>query len=69
MKQLSISDDDFCNDCKSLHYDPGELSTCEYANPEWPATFDENGYAISCKCFLKILSQGDNWVKTQKETA
>lgn len=53
----SISDDDLCSECKLCRYNPGNDSGCKI---NWPATFDENGYAASCPEFLKIEEWGDN---------
>lgn len=54
---LSISDDDICSDCTHCRYNPGNESAC---TQEWPATFNDDGYAISCVRFIKIAARGDN---------
>ncbi|OWF90792.1 hypothetical protein B4916_13840 [Yersinia intermedia] len=46
----SISDDDLCAWCSHLYYRPGEASLCRLIteNNDWPACFDDDGYAQSC---------------------
>ncbi|MFM1139591.1 hypothetical protein WFK93_21360 [Yersinia enterocolitica] len=46
----SISDDDCCAWCRHLLYRPGELSLCQLHNMhDWPACFNEDGYALDCE--------------------
>ena len=52
---LSISDDDLCADCKFCYYSPGKDSSCKF---DFPAVFDENGYAVTCHKY-KQLKQGE----------
>lgn len=61
--QLSISDDDLCSSCRNCWYDPGRESRCsEQTNEKWPAQFDQDGYAIKCKCYEKQLNDDWNWI-------
>ena len=72
-KSRSISDDDLCASCALLAYCPGENSVCrkvagEY-DADWPAEFDEDGYAVECDQFIDIADGGTNWVLPEGECA
>lgn len=60
---LSISDDDLCATCENLAYCPGDNSLCKLAidEPKWPATFNDDNYAISCDEYREIKNKEDNW--------
>lgn len=56
---LSISDDDLCASCAFLAYQPGQRSLCRKASDgnsrdDWPADFDEDGYAVSCDSEFRL---------------
>lgn len=57
----SISDDDLCAGCAHLIYQPGELSYCRKFedNYEWPAEFDEDGYAQECDKMIPVKNIED----------
>jgi|AntDeeMetagen681_2_1112603.scaffolds.fasta_scaffold23276_2 hypothetical protein len=64
---LSISDDDLCATCALLAYCPGERSLCRQAAngnsaEDWPAEFDEDGYADKCDRYIEINGSDDNVV-------
>ncbi len=54
---LSISDDDYCANCKSLLYSPGDRSLCNCEDgpaEDWPCRFNNDGYSISCKEYHQL---------------
>ena len=58
---LSISDDDLCAECQKLIYYPGNASFCiQEINGQWPAKFDNDGYAVECVEFQRIKTYGEN---------
>lgn len=68
MAGLSISDDDLCAECQKLIYYPGDSSFCAWEmNGQWPAKFDEDGYAVECDKFQKIEKRGENLGEKQSE--
>jgi len=57
-KQLSISDNDICSDCKHCVYNPGELSFCD---KNWPFTETFGDDIQKCLFYERIDSEFENW--------
>jgi hypothetical protein len=47
----SISDDDLCSDCAKCHYNPGDMSRCDF---DWPGLENADGYVVECHAFVRF---------------
>lgn len=58
-KQLSISDNDICSECKFCIYNVGEMSEC---TKNWPFTETFGDDINKCLHFERIEREFQNWL-------